>query len=203
MHITVELPSGVYLAEIFSEGEDGGDHRFTVLYRHNDLKLADAAEAVLKVIREEYSPDTREDVKTVRIVLVRDSLWSTLHDYLRQMTEREGLMIRTVNFTHSPLYRVRDQAELAITFMNLANLPAEVEAGLDGLMGDAREGALVPILLTLEMARHYAEREESIPRFPRDLCRVDDHMPAELASVMASRLESNLIRDRLIGTGSE
>lgn len=191
MHFTVELPSGLYLASIYTDGEGTSDHQFRIFHHHNDLRLAEVAEAVLRVVRVEYLHCIPEDVKTARIVLVRDSLWAALNEHLRQMAEQEGINTYMVSFLNSPLYWVRDHAELAITFMNLTNLPNAVEAGLDGLMEDPTEGALVSVLSCLQMTRLYAEREDSSPDFSGIPSKIDDRFPGEMASVMASRLESN------------
>jgi hypothetical protein len=191
MHFTVELPSGLYLASIFTDGAGTSDHQFRIFHHHNDLRLAEVAEAVLKVVRAEYLHSIPEDVKTARIVLVRDSLWAALNEHLRQMAEQEGINTYMVSFMNSHLYGVRDHAELAITFMNLTNLPKAVEAGLDGLMEDPTEGALVSVLSCLEMVRQYADREDSSPDSLGIPVKLADRFAAEMASVMASRVESN------------
>lgn len=65
---------------------------------------------------------------------------------------------QAASFTHSPMYGLRDPAELAITFMKLAHLPMDIATGLDGLMGDASDGTLVSVLSCLQMARLCVDR---------------------------------------------
>ena len=180
MHMTIELLPGIYLAEIHAGKGDDLAHHFTVFHYHNDLKLADTAEAVLKVVRKQYLPALPERVRTTRIVLVKDSLWEGVQGHLQEIRE-EGCWIHHVALRHSWLYGMGDYAELAVCFMNLANLPQECETALDGLTADPAEGALVCVMACLEMMRRYAQREGA--------SEVTDEFPAVLDEAIDARLE--------------
>ncbi len=154
MHLSIELPSGVYLADIYTKAGGGVlDHHFRIFHRHNDLHLAEVAEAVLELVKTKLLPPDFDSAKTTRIILVSDSLWETLREQLLEMVQQDGLDPVAVHFTHSPLYGVLDHAELSITFMNLTNLPLSIETGLEGLLGGPTDGALVSLLSCLQMVR--------------------------------------------------
>lgn len=160
MHLSIELPSGLYLADIYTEAGLGVlDHHFRIFHRHNDLRLAEVAEAVLELVKTKPLPPNYEFAKTTRIILVSDSLWATMREELQQMVLQEGLDPVAVDFTHSPLYGVMDHADLSFTFMNLMNLPESIEAGLEGLLGGPTDGGLVSLLSCLGMVRTLAGHE--------------------------------------------
>ncbi len=160
MHLSIELPSGIYLADIYTKAGGGVlDHHFRIFHRHNDLHLAEVAEAVLELVKTKHFPPDYEFAKTSRIILVSDSLWKTLREQLLQMVQQDGLDPVAVHFTHSPLYGVLDHAEISIAFMSLMNLPMSIEAGVEGLLGGPTDGGLVSLLSCLQMIRAFAGQE--------------------------------------------
>lgn len=183
-----QIQPGMYLAEIFAEGNDELEHHFVVFHRTEALQ--EPAEELLRTIWVAYPRAHPELVKVARIALGEDSLWEALRIYLLRLESQRLDRIHTVNFTYAPRHELRDRAEMAIAILNVMNRTQPIDAGVDGLMADPSDGALVLVLSCLQVLRLHASSLE-------DTQTINETLGRETVTEMIDRLQLGLERDRI------
>lgn len=184
-----QIQPGMYLAEVYAEGGGELEHHFVAFYRTEALKHP--SEELLRTIWVAYPRTHPELVKVALVPLREASLWESLQDHLSVLKEAGVEQVHAVNFNYAPKHELRDRAEMAIALLNVMNRAESITGGVEGLMADPGDGALVLIQSCLHVLRLHSGGLEGLDA-------VNETVGQEMSAAMIDRLQVSLEKDGLV-----